>query len=79
MSASNENEIEACIRKSIKKYLQDLDGEEPSNIYDMVIHSVEKPLITAVMKHTEGNQTQAARMLGINRNTLRNKIKQYQI
>ncbi len=79
MNASNENEIESCIRKAIDKYLHDLDGEKPSNIYEMVIHRVEKPLITAVIKHTKGNQTQAASLLGINRNTLRNKIKQYHI
>ena len=79
MSASNENEIESCIRKAIDKYLHDLDGEKPCNIYDMVIQRVEKPLITAVIKHANGNQTQAAGLLGINRNTLRNKMKQYHI
>ena len=79
MSAINENEIASCVRKSVNNYLSDLDGEKPCPLYNMVIHSVEKPLIELVIKHTNGNQTQAAELLGINRNTLRNKIKQYQI
>lgn len=45
----------------------------------MVIHSVERPLIEIAIQHTRGNQTQAAELLGINRNTLRQKMKQYQI
>ena len=79
MNAPNDNEIASCIRKAINKYLQDLDGEKPCHIYDMVIHSVEKPLIEEVIQHANGNQTKAAELLGINRNTLRNKIKQYHI
>ncbi len=79
MSAINENEIACCVRKSVNKYLSDLDGEKPYPLYNMVIHSVEKPLIELVIKHTNGNQTQAAELLGINRNTQRNKIKQYKI
>lgn len=79
MNAVKENEIASCIRKAIDGYLNDLDGEKPSCIYDMVISSVEKPLIEVVMHHTQGNQTQAADLLGINRNTLRQKLKHYQI
>lgn len=79
MSAINENEIACCVRKSINKYLHDLDGEKPGPLYNMVIHSVEKPLIELTLNHTNGNQTQAAELLGINRNTLRNKIKQHKI
>ncbi|MEO7781183.1 MAG: helix-turn-helix domain-containing protein [Candidatus Nitrotoga sp.] len=79
MSAIKENEIASCIRKAISGYLNDLDGEKPGNIYSMVIQSVEKPLIEVAIQHTKGNQTQAAELLGINRNTLRQKMKQYQI
>ena len=75
----NENEVARCVRKAVEGYFRDLDGEKPHPIYDMVIRSVEKPLIELVMKHAEGNQTRAAELLGINRNTLRNKIKQYRI
>ncbi len=79
MSIINENEIARCVRKAVEGYLKDLDGAKPHPIYGMVIRSVEKPLIELVMKHAEGNQTYAAELLGINRNTLRNKIRQYRI
>ncbi len=79
MSIINENEIARCVRKAVDGYLKDLDGAKPHPIYGMVIRSVEKPLIELVMKHAEGNQTYAAELLGINRNTLRNKIRQYRI
>ncbi len=79
MNTINENEIACCVRKSIDQYLNDLDGEKPCCIHDMVILSVEKPLIEVILQHTHGNQTQAAELLGINRNTLRQKIKRYQI
>ena len=79
MNAIKENEIASCIRKAIGGYLNDLDGEKPGNLYSMVIKSVEKPLIEIAIQHTKGNQTQAAELLGINRNTLRQKMKQFQI
>lgn len=75
----NENEVARCVRKAVEVYFKDLDGAKPHPIYDMVIRSVEKPLIELVMKQAEGNQTRAAELLGINRNTLRNKMKQYKI
>ncbi len=79
MSVINENEIACCVRKAVDGYLNDLDGEKPCPIYSMVMKSVEKPLIELAMKHANGNQTLAAELLGINRNTLRNKIKQFKI
>lgn len=72
-----ENDIERCIRKAIDGYFRDLDGEEPSAIYDMVIGCVEKPLLEVVLDKADGNQTRAAEMLGLNRNTLRKKMKQH--
>jgi two-component system nitrogen regulation response regulator GlnG len=53
-----------------------MGGLEVGDIYSMVIQRVEKPLITLVLKKTEGNQVRAANLLGINRNTLRKKIKE---
>lgn len=74
-----ENEIERCVRKAIEGYFRDLDGEKPSDIYEMVIGSVEKPMLEAVLRHAEGNQTRAAEFLGMNRNTLRKKMKTHRI
>jgi Fis family transcriptional regulator len=79
VSNINENEIARCVRKALEEYFNDLGGEKPHAIYDMVIRSVERPLIEMVVQQAGGNQTRAAELLGINRNTLRNKMKQYQI
>ena len=73
------NEIADCVRHSVQKYLQDLDGEAPCPMYEMVIRNVEKPLLEVVLAHAEGNQTIAADMLGINRNTLRKKMQVHKI
>jgi len=76
----NENEMARYVRKAMAEYFKDLDGEEPScAVYDMVIHCVEKPLIETVLHHTSGNQTRAAELLGLNRNTLRKKIQTHGI
>ncbi len=75
----NENEIARCVRNAVEGYFNDLEGEKPHPIYDLVISSVEKPLIEMVIEQAGGNQTRAAEVLGINRNTLRKKMKQYQI
>lgn len=68
------NEIAECVRRSLERYFKDLDGEKPCPIYDMVLMNVERPMLEAVLHQAEGNQTIAAEMLGINRNTLRKKI-----
>ena len=67
------------VRRSINRYLKDLNGEQPVNVYDMVIRECEKPLLQAVMQHADSNQTLAAKILGINRNTLRKKLKRYEL
>jgi Fis family transcriptional regulator len=63
----------------LDQYFNDLDGDEPTAIYEMVINTVEKPLLLYIMNKTEGNQSKAAKILGLNRNTLRKKLKQYNL
>jgi len=73
------NEIGRTVEKSLDEYFRKLDGEPPHGIYDMVITNVERSLIASVMERAKGNQTQAADMLGLNRNTLRTKLTKYGI
>ena len=73
------NELADAVRRSLERYFRDMDGETPSGIYDMVVRNVEKPMIEIVLGKAEGNQTLAAAMLGIDRNTLRKKMQQHRI
>jgi len=74
-----QNDIAACIYGALETYFKDLDGEMPAQIYDMVLKSVERPMLEVVLRQAEGNQTLAAAMLGINRNTLRKKLLDHQL
>jgi len=67
------------IRSSLGQFLNDLDNENPGNIYDLVMCQVEEPLLELIMQHVDGNQSKAAEYLGINRGTLRKKLKIYNI
>jgi Fis family transcriptional regulator len=72
-------DISLCISGALNKYFRDLDGEKPTDIYEMVRKSVERPMLEIVLKQAGGNQTQAAEMLGINRNTLRKKLIEFNL
>jgi Fis family transcriptional regulator len=73
------NEICRSVEKSLDEYFHKLDGEQPHGIYDMVIANVERSLLATIMLRAGGNQTHAADMLGLNRNTLRSKLSKYNI
>jgi Fis family transcriptional regulator len=73
------NEICRSVEKSLDEYFHKLDGEQPHGIYDMVIANVERSLLATIMMRAGGNQTHAADMLGLNRNTLRSKLSKYNI
>ncbi|MDR2876307.1 MAG: Fis family transcriptional regulator [Methylobacillus sp.] len=74
-----ENDISKCVRGALAAYFRDLDGEPPHAVYDMLLGCVEKPMLEYVMDVARGNQSKAAEILGINRNTLRKKLQQYDI
>jgi len=65
--------------EALRKYLKDLNGDNPGALYELVLGEVEQPLFTTVMDFTGGNQSRAAEILGINRATLRKKLHHYQI
>ena len=77
--ANRENELSLTVRKVMRQYFKDLDGEKATGIYDMVVAAVEKPMLEVVMFQAQGNQTRAAELLGLNRNTLRKKLQQHGI
>lgn len=71
--------LSASVKASLVQYLNELDGNNPGNLYDMVLQQVEQPLLEIVLNHVDGNQSKAAECLGINRGTLRKKLKAYNL
>lgn len=66
-----------CVERAMDNYFKHLDGQPVSEVYEMVLAEVEAPMLEVVMKYTRHNQTKAAQVLGLNRGTLRKKLKQY--
>ena len=64
---------------ALRRYFKELDGNKATNVFEMVIKELEKPMLEEVMKFCNGNKSQASKILGINRVTLRTKLKQYNI
>jgi Fis family transcriptional regulator len=81
MTADNSTGSDLLLRdhteRALERYLKSLDGHHTSGLYDLVLREVEEPLFRVVLKHTDGNQTRAADLLGINRATLRRKLREF--
>ena len=71
--------LSQCVNESLEDYFTHLDGQPPHAIYEMVLGCVEKPMIEFILNKVGGNQSKAAEVLGINRNTLRKKMAQYHL
>lgn len=71
--------IQDVVRRSLLEYYKDLDGQKPTDIYNMIIRTVEKPVLMVVMEQAGFVQSRAAEMLGINRNTLRKKLVEHDL
>ena len=69
--------IRRSVTSAIELFLQDMDGHEVNDLYHVVLSEVEPAILDVVMNYVEGNQTEAAEMLGISRGTLRKKLKLY--
>lgn len=69
--------LSESVRKALDNYFADLDGHEAVDLYELVLSQVEKPLFEVVMQNTRGNITRAADLLGMNRGTLRSRLKKY--
>lgn len=72
-------EVPLCelVRDSLDRYFEDLNGQVPANLYELVLAQVERPLFETVMRETGGNMSRAADMLGMNRATLRQRLEKY--
>jgi Fis family transcriptional regulator len=62
--------------RALSDYFSSLNGHKPARLYDMVMREVEGPLLRVVLDYVEGNQSRAAQVLGINRGTLRKKLRE---
>ena len=65
------------VAQSVRRYLHDLRDHPANDLYDVLLREVETPLLHEVLRHCDGNQSRAAAMLGINRATLRKKLRAY--
>ncbi|BEU01662.1 DNA-binding protein Fis [Agarivorans sp. OAG1] len=72
-----ERPLRDSVEQALRNYFAQLNGEDVSELYELVLSEVEAPLLDVVMQYTRGNQTRASIMLGINRGTLRKKLKKY--
>jgi len=77
--ATNTASLNEAVKDSLEKYFNTLDGNDPNNLYNMVLQQIEQPLMEIVMQHVDGNQSRAAECLGLNRGTLRKKLKMYNL
>ena len=71
--------LRECVKLAVEDYLRQLDGHDVSEFFSLVMTEVEAPLLEAVLAHANGNQSRAAAMLGINRATLRKKLRRYNL
>jgi Fis family transcriptional regulator len=71
--------LSGYVKSMLEDYFRELDGHPPADLYQMVLQEIEQPLLETVLLYTRGNQSKAATMLGLNRGTLRKKLKQYDI
>ncbi|GAB4349762.1 MAG: hypothetical protein Kow0073_03600 [Immundisolibacter sp.] len=69
--------LASCVEAAVRRYLEALGDSIPSDLYQLLLSQIERPLLAVVMEHARGNRCRAAEMLGINRNTLRKKLQQY--
>jgi len=75
--ATQNQSLRDCVEQAMDNYFQHLDGQGVVDVYDLVMAEVEAPMLEIVMKYTRHNQTKASQVLGLNRGTLRKKLKQY--
>ncbi len=76
-TAETGSTLRDSVHLSLTNYFRQLDGQPVTDVYQMVLSEIEAPLFESVMAYTKDNQTKASQVLGLNRGTLRKKLKQY--
>ncbi|WLD59084.1 DNA-binding transcriptional regulator Fis [Salinispirillum sp. LH 10-3-1] len=76
-SSAETQTLRDSVELAMNNYFEHLDGQDVNEVYQMVMSEVEAPLLEVVMRYTRDNQTKASQVLGLNRGTLRKKLKQY--
>ncbi|MEE8343013.1 MAG: helix-turn-helix domain-containing protein [Gammaproteobacteria bacterium] len=71
--------LRSCVQVSIENFFDDIGDHQPGDLYRMVISEVEQAMLASVMRYVNGNQSRAAEVLGINRSTLRKKLRCYKL
>ncbi|MAJ27746.1 MAG: DNA-binding transcriptional regulator Fis [Luminiphilus sp.] len=79
MTSQTKGTLKSAAEDAIRQFIETLDGEEAREFYNLVLAEVEEPLLRVVMEYTANNQSRAAAMLGLNRGTLRKKLRQYDL
>ncbi len=79
LQTNEASNLRNAVTASVRKYLAELDGQLSTDVYQMVLAEMEAPLLEEIMAYTRNNQTKASIMLGLNRGTLRKKLKQYHL
>lgn len=74
---ANAATLRDSVAQAMSNYFSQLGNAPVTDVYQMILSEVEAPLLEAVMSYTRNNQTKAAVLLGLNRGTLRKKLKQY--
>lgn len=79
LDATPVESLREAVDTFVRRYLDEMDGETGTDFYQLVLQEVEAPMLQAVMEYTRGNQSRAAQLLGLNRGTLRKKLRKYRI
>lgn len=78
-TGSNQQSLQDNVAAAMARYFEALDGQQTSDLYNLVMAEVEPPLLKSAMAYTRNNQSKTAALLGLNRGTLRKKLKQYKL
>ena len=79
MERRSEKSLAVSVEKAVKEYLKTMDDQQVTDLYELVIREIEAPLLESVLQFTDNNQSQTAIILGLNRGTLRKKLRKYRL